>query len=300
MSEQVPVVLVTGYLGAGKTTWINDRIGQGLTPGALILVNDFGAINIDADLIAYRDDRVIRLSNGCICCSLGESLAVQLTEINRWQPAPSIVYIEASGVAQPQRIIDLITVSRQYRMQESVGLVDAASVMDTLTDSRVGALVSEQIATVDTLFVNRLSGLQSDQQVAARQLLADINPGAAIVTTSGSSDSSATPPRISIDRIPALTGDSGEGELRWQRFAVTLQEPVCCAELEKTLMRYADVLARAKGFVNDADWRSVVFQWGGSKAAWMLTSRKVGSSQLVGIGFDGPRFDALIQELQKL
>ena len=76
-TEPIPVTLLTGFLGAGKTSYLNARLRRGIPPGSLILVNDFGDINIDAELIEYRDEQILRLSNGCICCTLGGSLAEQ-------------------------------------------------------------------------------------------------------------------------------------------------------------------------------------------------------------------------------
>lgn len=298
----VPVVLIAGYLGAGKTTWLNHRIRQGFSPRALILVNDFGAINIDADLIEYRDDRVVRLSNGCICCSLSESLAVQLSAISRWQQPPSIVYIEASGVAQPQRIIDLVRVSRQYRMEIAIGLVDASTVLTTLADPRVGDLVAEQISTVDRLCVNRTSCLRSVQRQAVNERLSELNPLAEIFSDPAGGDrivaSRPAGPQRERRQPPATA--SRDTDPAWQRFAVTLSEPVCRKALERTLAQHAVALARAKGILKTVDKHLQVFQWSGGHAQWTPTSRGANASQLVGIGFSGSGFDALVRELEQL
>ena len=74
-TESIPVTLLTGFLGAGKTTYLNLLLSRDAPRGSLILVNDFGDVNIDAELIDYRDESILRLTNGCICCTLGGSLA---------------------------------------------------------------------------------------------------------------------------------------------------------------------------------------------------------------------------------
>src|SRR5574344_2155367 len=90
--KKIPVVLLSGFLGAGKTTALNRWIQAGIEPNSLIIVNDFGQLNIDAELIDYEDEQIIRLQNGCVCCTLGGSMAEKMAEIGRLSPAPSQVY----------------------------------------------------------------------------------------------------------------------------------------------------------------------------------------------------------------
>lgn len=292
--NEVPVTLIAGYLGAGKTTWLNARIETGLPAGALILVNDFGTINIDAELIAYRDDRVLRLTNGCICCSLSESLAVQLADIARWEKRPSAVFIETSGVAEPARIADLIRVSRAFTLEEIVCLVDGESLQARLADARVAALVEGQIAAADRVIVNRLEQASPETSAWVTDTVARLNPavsrrhGDEAVTESTTPGPSFTPAAPVEGRGPA-----------WARFSIRFTHPVDRRRLEAILDRYRDVLVRAKGMLLEND-RCMVFQWSGGHARWTATMRTFGAGQLIGIGFEGPRFDALAAELEAL
>ena len=97
----VPVLLVTGFLGAGKTSFINQLLqaDHGLRIAAI--VNDFGSINIDAALLEGAADGVIGLKNGCICCSLQGDLLRTLKIVLNQNPGPDHIVIEASGVADP-------------------------------------------------------------------------------------------------------------------------------------------------------------------------------------------------------
>src|SRR5690606_37910380 len=104
----VPILLVTGFLGAGKTTFINDvlKADHGLRIAAI--VNDFGSINIDAELLATATDAVIGLKNGCICCSLQGDLLRTLKRVMAEADRPELIVIEASGVADPRGVIDAL------------------------------------------------------------------------------------------------------------------------------------------------------------------------------------------------
>ena len=89
----VPVVLVAGFLGAGKTTVVNHLLAHAEGRRIAAVINDFGAINIDADLITGATDGVVSLSNGCICCSLGSDLLRTLASLLRRDPRPELIVI---------------------------------------------------------------------------------------------------------------------------------------------------------------------------------------------------------------
>ncbi|MTA40145.1 MAG: GTP-binding protein, partial [Actinobacteria bacterium] len=96
----IPVHVIGGYLGSGKTTLLNALLESAQEPIAVI-VNDFGEVNIDGSLISAVHDDVIELTNGCICCAVGTSLADVLFTILDRAELPSQIVIEASGVADP-------------------------------------------------------------------------------------------------------------------------------------------------------------------------------------------------------
>ena len=101
----VPILLVTGFLGAGKTTVVNHLLAHAEGRRIAAVVNDFGAINIDAELIAGASDGVVSLSNGCICCSLEGDLLRTLAALLRRDPRPEFIVIETSGIADPSDIV---------------------------------------------------------------------------------------------------------------------------------------------------------------------------------------------------
>ena len=100
----IPVTVIGGYLGAGKTTLVNHMLRNANGLKLAILVNEFGELPIDADLIEAEDDNLISLAGGCICCSYGNDMVSALMELSQMEPRPDHVVLEASGVAIPNSI----------------------------------------------------------------------------------------------------------------------------------------------------------------------------------------------------
>ena len=134
----VPILLVTGFLGAGKTTVVNHLLAHAAGRRIAAVVNDFGAINIDAELIAGASDGVVSLSNGCICCSLEADLLRTLAALLRRDPPPEFIVIETSGVADPSDIVRNLMdpmIWREAPLETVLCVVDATTPPATLNDA---------------------------------------------------------------------------------------------------------------------------------------------------------------------
>ncbi|MEC8143630.1 MAG: GTP-binding protein [Pseudomonadota bacterium] len=145
-SHTIPITLIGGYLGAGKTTLINKLLSYpGLPPGVAVLVNDFGDVNIDESLIRSESDdgTVIGLSNGCICCSISDDLSKALDELR--ELAVQRVIMETSGVAEPARVWRHCHYPG-FTPVACVVLVDASNHAARSQDKYVGNLVRAQAA----------------------------------------------------------------------------------------------------------------------------------------------------------
>ena len=179
----ISVTVIGGYLGAGKTTMVNHLLRTGDERMA-VLVNDFGDINIDADLIARHEGDTLELANGCICCSLVDGFAAALGTIDGLDPRPERLIIETSGVADPATVAAYAH-APGLALDAVVVLVDAETIQDRATDRYVGDTVVGQLRSADLLVVNKVD-LVPDADVARIEAwLAERNGDAAIVRATG-------------------------------------------------------------------------------------------------------------------
>ena len=141
----LPVTVIGGYLGAGKTTLINHLLRTANGMRLAVLVNEFGALSIDEDLIEAEQDDIISIAGGCICCSFGDDLSAALMDICAFKPPPDHILIEASGVAIPAAIDTSLTVLPGVQSNGIVVLVDAETVKTALEDINIGDTVQRQL-----------------------------------------------------------------------------------------------------------------------------------------------------------
>ncbi len=154
----IPVTIIGGYLGAGKTTLINRLLAEREPQGIAVMVNDFGAINIDAELLRESaDGRIRSFANGCICCSIGEDFGTALEALRQQPEAIDHVIVEASGVATPANL------RRQchapgFQARGCLVVVDGTNYARKSGDKYIGSLLDQQIREADWLHLNRTSG----------------------------------------------------------------------------------------------------------------------------------------------
>lgn len=169
----LPLTILGGYLGAGKTTLINRLLmgqhGKRLT----VLVNDFGAVNIDARLIAEHDGDTISLANGCACCQLQDDALKQLQELAAHDTPPDHVLVEASGAGEPARLAYLGYGVKGLQLAGIYVAIDAETIATKQNDKFTGRLVQRQIAQADFCLLTK-TDLTPDDGAAARLLIASL------------------------------------------------------------------------------------------------------------------------------
>ncbi len=149
------MTIIGGYLGAGKTTLINSLLAADHGRRLAVLVNDFGAVNIDVELIERHDGETISLTNGCICCSIADSLGESLDQVLALEPRPDQIIIEASGVADPAAIAGYGEGWPGCRLDAVVVLVDAEAIRRQARDQFVGELVTRQLKRGDLVLLTK-------------------------------------------------------------------------------------------------------------------------------------------------
>ena len=142
--DDLSVTVIGGYLGAGNTTMVNHLLRHANGRRLAVLVNEFGDLPIDADLIEAVEDRLISIVGRCVCCSFGNNLIAALRDLARRATRPDHVLIESSGVAIPNAIVSTMHLVAGFRPEGIIVVVDAETVRRTAQDDYVGDEITRQ------------------------------------------------------------------------------------------------------------------------------------------------------------
>ena len=154
-SERIPVTLIGGYLGAGKTSLLNHLLTHAAGERIAVLVNDFGALGLDAALVARRDAETVTLTNGCVCCSIADDFGAALDAQVRSTVPPERIVVETSGVAEPGKTARYASGWPGVRLDAIVTVVDLETIRTQAKDRFVGDLVVRQIESADLIVANK-------------------------------------------------------------------------------------------------------------------------------------------------
>jgi G3E family GTPase len=185
--NKIPVTVLTGYLGAGKTTLLNRILTNPNGRRYAVIVNEFGEIGIDNDLIVDVDEEIFELNNGCVCCSVRGDLIRILTTLFKRRQAFDAIIIETTGLADPAPVAQTFFADDDVRHRATldaiVTVVDAAHILKRLEDSKEAV---EQIAFADTIILNKIDAVDVNERLQIETALRAINPSAPITPTNRS------------------------------------------------------------------------------------------------------------------
>lgn len=260
MSDRIPVTVIGGYLGAGKTTLVNHLLRNAGGLRLAILVNDFGTLPIDADLIEAKSDDLISIAGGCVCCSFGSDLMGALMTLAKREPALDHVLIETSGVAMPGVVALSAALIAPFSIDSVVVLADSETVRKRASDRYMGDTITRQLAEADLVILNKTDLVAKEALDAVREWLAREAPGARVLESERA--------RVPVDMLfgQPRAGAGGpyllsarafrpveDAAARYESVSFSPDRPVDVDRLARALAQPGCGLIRAKGVLRDVD-----------------------------------------------
>lgn len=187
MNELIPVQIITGFLGAGKTTLLNHILSNPHGKKYAVIVNEFGEIGIDSNLVIGVDEEIFELNNGCVCCNVRGDLIRILGSLFKRSGSFDAILVETTGLANPAPVAQTFfaddEISRKARLEAIITVVDAKHILQSLAEFKEAV---HQIAFADIVILNKIASVTSEELKAAKDAIRSINKGVRIIETNNS------------------------------------------------------------------------------------------------------------------
>ena len=184
VNSPIPVTVLTGYLGAGKTTLLNRILTEDHGKKYAVIVNEFGEVGIDNDLVVDTDEEIFEMNNGCICCTVRGDLIRILEGLMKRKGRFDAVLIETTGLADPAPVAQTFfmdeDVRAKTRLDAIVTVVDAKNLLARIDDSPEA---EDQVAFADVILLNKVDLVSVEELAAVRAEIRAINPFARVIET---------------------------------------------------------------------------------------------------------------------
>jgi G3E family GTPase len=294
MAELPPITftVIGGFLGAGKTSLVNRILAAGGERRFAVLVNDFGALNIDEALIVSQTGKIMKLANGCICCSLAGGLIDAMLELMKHRDALDHILIEASGVSHPARIMDFARIDADLRPGLTLVLIDAEHFAEHAKDPQLAETLTAQIDSADVFLLTKTDIAAPERQEAARTLLRTRQPDVPVVDLSVEDEDFARflvfDPAPDVSNTAALAdhGHAAEALHDFASIAMVSNEPVDRAAFTELCRRHSARILRGKGILCFTDGAAVWQQTGRLMTIETVCQDAAGKSRIVVISPD--------------
>ena len=282
--RQVTFTVIGGFLGAGKTSLLNKVLAQTKDIRFAVLVNDFGALNIDQSLIESADSEVMQLSNGCICCSLAGGLVDAMVALMKYRDSIDHILIEASGVSYPRRIMDFARIDPDLRPGMTLVLVDAASLAAQRADSKLAEVIAAQMDGAD-LFLLTKTDIAGEAEIAeARRYLTETQPLAPVLAARADDPGILAMLLANADGEALVVQDVAVPHDDFVSMALTADGLIDEPAFRKTCASISGEIIRGKGFVHFANGLHVWQQCGRLVDIDAVADSSDNSSRIVLIG----------------
>jgi len=269
----LPLTIIGGFLGAGKTTVLNQLLVKPHGRRLVVLVHDFGNINIDAALVSSRTEDVIGLTNGCACCNVSGDLTRALIDIAQQDETPDAIVLEASGLAEPGGIAQIALMNPTIRVDGMVSLVDAVTMQEQAKDPLTKALFRNQLAAADLLVLSKVDLLDETKKKQARDWIAAEFPDKPVIeAVNGDVPEQAILGIASTREMRAESQVSYDHDHHFDSLSFTVDEALDRERLHKLFESLPESLLRAKGVLNleEEPERQTIYQRVG--APWSYTT----------------------------
>jgi len=284
MQQPLAVTIVGGYLGAGKTTLINNLLRHANGQRLAVLVNEFGALPIDEDLIEAKSDDLIAITGGCVCCSFGSDLTAALMTMAERSPLPDHIIIESSGVAMPGAIAANIGLMQQYLLAGVVVLADSETIQAQATDEYLGDTITRQLDDADLIVQTKNDLVSVTQRNLVLKWLASKHTVANVI----SAEKGSVPIEVILGQFMHRANEhiSPHSDQTYHSEVLELPERCNATQLAETLTNSDTGILRAKGFLLDQDGQTQLLQIVGRRFT-LAPSAVCAKPQIVCIGLRG-------------
>ena len=313
--QPIPVTIITGFLGSGKTTLLNRILHADHGLRVAVLVNDFGAINIDTQLVVGVEEDTISLANGCICCTIRDDLLKATLDLLQRPQSPEYILVETSGVSDPLEVASTFKAIQRVQIDSILTVMDAEQILNL--DQRYAALSAYQVGMADIVILNKVDLVDEVRLQSVRDYIRRIVPRARIIETTYSDvplELMLNVGQFEIERLASrqpqdihvhAEGDEHEHEdhehhhehtdhtLVFSTWSWRSSQPVSFRALQRMVNRLPETIYRAKGifFLADAPGQKGILQVVGRRASLTLAQDGWESaaphSQIVVIGSAG-------------
>lgn len=311
--KRIPVHIITGFLGSGKTTFLNHFIKELLPERIFVIENEYGAVNVDGGLVMKGVGEVAELSSGCLCCSLADELLDVLAAVAARRHEYDRLIIETTGIADPGSIVQVFLgdsrVSGFFEFQQVICLVEAGQIEEWLSETDEAL---RQVSLADVVLMNKIDLVTEDQVQEVESLIRGITPQAVIYTGQGGV--------FPVDKLLRVKAIQLKEELKEHHhthagagvhpshhitsFTLSFRYPLnldsLTLDLNRIVLLYRHQVYRVKGFIAIPEYpKRVILQSARSAfvvmdgAAWETDEVRTGKLVFIGRGLKKDAFEKM-------